>query len=78
MLFLDCDGTFNIPQINKPDNPNEESLNSGCAFVVKEHEYQRYLSHMENDLLDVSAQFEVVFMLANAYGRNVTAQSFWH
>ncbi|KAK0441536.1 uncharacterized protein EV420DRAFT_1219433, partial [Desarmillaria tabescens] len=48
-LFLDCDGTFNVPRINKPDDPNEESLNAGHAFVVEEHEYQRYLSRVEND-----------------------------
>ncbi len=56
-LFLDCDGTFNVPHINKPDDPNEESLNAGRAFIVEEHEYQRYLSHVENDPPDVSAQW---------------------
>ncbi|KAK0431343.1 hypothetical protein EV421DRAFT_1911918 [Armillaria borealis] len=51
-LFLDCDGTFNVSHINKPDDPNEESLNAGCAFIIEEHEYQQYLSHVENDPLN--------------------------
>ncbi|KAK0492860.1 hypothetical protein EDD18DRAFT_1108471 [Armillaria luteobubalina] len=48
-LFLDCNGTFNVPCINKPDDPYEEALNVGRAYVIEEHEYQKYLSQVEND-----------------------------
>ncbi|KAK0217813.1 hypothetical protein IW262DRAFT_1463135 [Armillaria fumosa] len=45
-LFLDCDGTFNVPRINKPDDPHEETLNAGRAYVIEEHAYQKYLSRL--------------------------------
>ncbi len=54
ILFLDFDGTFNVPHINKLDDPYEEALNVGCAFVVEKHEYQHYLSHVEKDPPEVS------------------------
>ncbi|KAK0473336.1 hypothetical protein IW261DRAFT_1342555, partial [Armillaria novae-zelandiae] len=48
-LFVNCDGTFNAAQIDKVDDPHEEALNAGRGYVVEEHAYQRYLSHVEND-----------------------------
>lgn len=57
MLFLDCNGTFNVPWINKPDDPNKEALNAGHAFVVEKHKYQWYLSHVKDDPPDVSTGF---------------------
>ncbi|PBK89483.1 hypothetical protein ARMGADRAFT_1083471 [Armillaria gallica] len=52
-LFLDWDGTFNVPWINKPDDPHEEALNVGWAYIVEEHAYQEYLSCVENNPLKV-------------------------
>lgn len=48
--------------MKKPDDPHEEALNTSCAFVVEEHEYQWYLSCIEKDPPEVSSQFEVVLL----------------
>lgn len=46
-LFLDCNGMFNVPRLNKPDDPHEDALNAGCAYMVEEQEYQKYLDRVK-------------------------------
>ncbi|KAF9012936.1 hypothetical protein BDZ89DRAFT_963373, partial [Hymenopellis radicata] len=49
-LNLSGDGTFNCPRIKKLDDPNDDALNAGNAYVAEETKFQTYLDVCEGSL----------------------------
>ncbi|KAF8999741.1 hypothetical protein BDZ89DRAFT_1147542 [Hymenopellis radicata] len=48
-LNLSGDGTFNCPRIKKLDDPNDDALNAGNAYVAEETKFQTYLDVCEGE-----------------------------
>ncbi|KAJ7598232.1 hypothetical protein C8J56DRAFT_1091442 [Mycena floridula] len=42
-IFIDCDGTFNMPRIKKKDDPDDISLHAGRAIFVDSGPYKEYM-----------------------------------
>ncbi|KAF9014452.1 hypothetical protein BDZ89DRAFT_449301 [Hymenopellis radicata] len=47
--FEQNDGTFNAPRLKKKEDPDDEAVDAGNAYMAQEKEYQAYLDRCEGE-----------------------------